>query len=551
MATTIKLTTTTGQGGFYSTDEKSAAWYSKDPSEGDEQFTNVGNISKTDSGYSYEASAGVGAQIISTEAKDTNTWFIYGTGEADTITAAAKGDASINGGAGNDVINLNGGTKNFVIFGATSGNDTVNSFADDVIFFEDGYGSDVSVSMSSKGTVEISQNGAVLTVNGESGNDMTSFLVSDASGNFVTVQATTNGGEIKTSDVSTSAYYSGKNISVDFSSANNDNVVIDLGNSGEFGDGPVFNGVVAATGATNSTNKMIGAASTRNTLQGGAGSENSLWGGGTASDYLVGGSKAEDVFYYGEGDGSDSIASYTAGEDVVNLTSGQMQSIERDGGNVVLKWSGDGTGKKLTLVGGTNTTYTYTTGDGATRNIAFSTKAMTYSSDVDDYAYVGTSKGALSITGNDDVKLWLDGSKGDGFSGISVLNAKNSTGSLELAGSASGDSIVGGKGASSLWGGAGGNDTMVGGSGENAFYFGVNEGKDVITSYNNGDKVMLYNVDSASVASAALSGKNMVITLNDGSKLTINNYATKGDMSFALSDGTYTYDKSSGAWNKA
>ena len=49
---------------------------------------------------------------------------------------------------------------------------------------------------------------------------------------------------------------------------------------------------------------------------------------------------------------------------------------------------------------------------------------------------------------------------------------------------------------------------------------------------------------------AGMKDGNMVIALNDGSFLTIRNYDRQGATTFQLSDGTYSYNKSTGTWSE-
>lgn len=58
-----------------------------------------------------------------------------------------------------------------------------------------------------------------------------------------------------------------------------------------------------------------------------------------------------------------------------------------------------------------------------------------------------------------------------------------------------------------------------------------------------------YNVKVSDIDAAGMKDGNMVIALNDGSSLTIQNYDRQGATTFQLSDGTYTYNKSTGTWS--
>ena len=121
-----------------------------------------------------------------------------------------------------------------------------------------------------------------------------------------------------------------------------------------------------------------------------------------------------------------------------------------------------------------------------------------------------------------------------------------------LAGADGQDNVlIGGMdGYNSLWGGTGGDDTLQGGNGCNKFYFGLGEGKDLITGSHDEDKVVLYNASLSDIDTAhtGLKDGNMVIVLNDGSKLAIEDFSYQGAATVELTDGTWAYDKATGSW---
>ena len=176
---------------------------------------------------------------------------------------------------------------------------------------------------------------------------------------------------------------------------------------------------------------------------------------------------------------------------------------------------------------------------------------FTYSDDVG--AYVGGKAGSsLTVAEGEDALVWLDGAAGVGYSNINKVDGSGSTGNLIIGGTSSKDVILGGSGSNTLWGGAG-DDTLTGGTGYNEFYFGKGEGCDIITSSNNGDKVMLYNVatEDLDLAKTGVDRKgSMVICLTDGSSLTIRNYSEQGASTFQLADSTWRYDRENGTWSQ-
>jgi Ca2+-binding RTX toxin-like protein len=481
--------------------------------------------------------------------------YITGGSGKDTIYAGA--DDSVYGGLGNDLIVLGDGSRQVVGLASSGGKDTVANFVagtedtSDVVYLFDGI-SKASASFNNDGRLVIKSGTASLLL--EDVTESGSILVTDSTGEIETIGIATSGAVIQvTGDLANG--YVAKNGSVDFTNASDD-VEIDLGNENKYGKKmTTFDGIIAATGTSNGSNKLVGAASKKNTLQGGAGGDNSIYGGGSANDYLVGGAEAEDIFYYGTGEGSDTISGYEVGKDVVDVWGSATDGYIDGSGNLRIKWAD---GKKLTIStsGGSadeNTIVTYSTDNAKTTaglKVGRRDEQNNFTYDENVNCYYGGKKGdTLTISTADDAKIWLDNSHGVSYSGITTLDGSAASGAVELAGSAKGDYITGGTGESSLWGGAGGNDTMTGGSGENTFYFGMGEGKDVITAANDGDKVMLYNVSLANVASAGLTDSgSMLIKLTDGSTLTIEGAAVS---TFQLADGTWTYDKDAKEWNQA
>ena len=293
---------------------------------------------------------------------------------------------------------------------------------------------------------------------------------------------------------------------MDFSDSGESNLVIDLNNSNKYGKttASVLN-VQKVKATDHADNTLVGQDGKDNTLIAGDGGSNRLYDGKGGRDRMVGSSTSEDTFYFGAM--KDKAISYDPGDGL----------------------HGAKFGEKLTVTDDT--------------------------ADFVDYYSSGSKEGdgELDISGGSDKKVWLDGSHGAVFDGFNKVDASESTGNLELAGGEQGDSILGGRGESSLWGGAGGNDFLTGGSGYNEFYFGKGEGHDVITDSNSGDKVMLYNValEDLDLARTGVGADgNMVIRLLDGSSLTIQNYSAQGASTFQLADSTWHYDRESGAWSQ-
>ena len=537
------------------------------------------------SGSNYQITAEVGTtkttvwyggdtgSIMDSSASTTSVYMVGDDNEfSDTIIGGSRGDSIfagegdyVYGGAGSDKITANGSGINIglakngssdTISGFVAGYDT--SSADIIYLFED----DLSgLSLSSSGTTLTARLGSA-RLELETSENPSGVLVKDKSGTVYEVAVANASNVITvTDDTQTNIYTSSTGHGcVDFSSVSN-NTVIDLGNTGNYGSTSIYNGITTVKGGSGST-KLVGSSSANNLLEAGSG-ETSLYGGGKSSDTLIGGSAA-DTFYFGAGDGCDSISGFVYGTednaDTLALYSGSITSITNSNSGLVINET-DGSVLRLNSSAGTTLTaasngIAFTT-DGTHKNEALIGQSNIHNTFVYDSSvtlYYGGQKGdTLQIQDSDNDKIWLDGSQGQSYNGIVLLDGSRASGNIQLAGSTSSNTIKGGSGTSSLWGGSGSaGDTLLGGSGEDSFYFGKGEGNDVIQNSGNSDKVMLYNVSLSDISSAAVTGGTMNISLTDGSTLSIGNYNTNSSVnSFTLADGTsWNYSGSTKQWSK-
>ena len=323
--------------------------------------------------------------------------------------------------------------------------------------------------------------------------------------------------------------------------------VVDLGSTGKFGDMRYYNGITAVDASTDAGDVvLVGSANASNSLTGGTGNT-SLYGGGSKADSLKGGTGA-DTFFYGKGDGHDTVAGFDAEKDALYFTSDGLTKLTRSEESVKFTFGTDSRNVlEVETSGGADDAISYVaSGQSYKAKIGVSTSANTFTYDSSVNYYQGGSKSDTLTASGDTANIWLDGSTGTIYSSIENVDVSGVTGNVTLVGGTASEQLTAGSGEATLWGGLGGNDTLTGSNAAaNTFFFGKNNGSDVITATNEGDRVMLYDVAFSDVKSTTTtSDGSFVVTLNDGSKLTIQNYSD--NISYTLTDGTYTYSKSNG-----
>lgn len=518
--------------------------------------------------------AGTAGTIMDASAKKTGVFMVGTTNDttSDTLVGGAgrdtivagKGD-KVNGGAGNDEIYL-AGTNTMVELSSDGGHDTLHKLTDAVtptIYVNaDTLNDDVLLTSDDKSNLKVKLGSAYIdadaTVTGKNDEKLTFVTAAGTTQKVRAIlknaaNATYNYGA--TDDDVDIFYGTAKDTTVNFANYDKGNLVVNLAGDERFENAKKYHNITKVTGSNTYDSVLVGGTANV-TLTAGAGNvSTSLWGGAKGNDVLVGTGDSKDTFFFGAGDGSDTIQSYTAastaevgGNDVL-YTYGAATQVTFSGSTTVSMAYSDGS--KLTLgvtgtdnsVGGAVVDYTV---DGATfkRVVVGSTLAndtFTYNSDVEIYYGAAGKTNTMQVKGSDDAKVYLDGRTGQQYKNVTRLDASGAAGSLELGGSTAADVITGGQGSSSLWGGAGNvSDTLKGGSGENTFFYGLGEGNDVFVNVASTDKVMLYGINAADVTGATYSATKTTLTMSDGAKLTFNNLANGA--TFTLNDSEYTYN---------
>ena len=233
----------------------------------------------------------------------------------------------------------------------------------------------------------------------------------------------------------------------------------------------------------------------RNSILGGENNETLI--GGKGNDTLTGGT-GSDVFVYNSGDGNDLITDYSE-EDIIQFTTGKAK-VSKSGKDVVFTL-GNG---KITVTGGASKVITY-----------IDAKGEHSYPEVVDINGAGTKITLLEnyIKDTFDVADYDDG--------IKTIDASAVSHDLEITGNKLMNSIKGGAGNDTLWGDKG-NDTLTGGNGSDVFAYSSGDGNDVITDYNEEDKIKIMS----GKVSVKKNGKDVVFTVGSG-KITVTGAASK------------------------
>ena len=263
--------------------------------------------------------------------------------------------------------------------------------------------------------------------------------------------------------------------------------------------------------------------------------------GGVGNDTLIGGT-GKDVFWYGTGDGNDTVKNYTPGKDSIRIFKGSLTSGSVSGGDVVLK-IGSGS---LKLIGMAGKKISVAGTDGKTLQHVFGTKDKnTTWSYTKGYGYHGANKtDTLKVAGKNAVAINLGNTVM--YSNIDKIDAGNAAGKMTLTGGANyvtlkggtaADVLKAGKAGATLEGGKG-NDMLYGGAGKDKFIFRKGYGKDTVMSSGKGDIAYLYNITNIKQAKFSLSkGVLSMKFTNSSDTLTVKGWSASGMNTVVLGNG--------------
>ena len=426
-------------------------------------------------------------------ASDQNDTLIGGNA-ADSLIGG-KGNNAFWGGAGNDSITTGEG-NDVVYWGVGEGNDVVRDFAttSDSINLYNANVADL------KFATDSTNNAAITLGSGSSKRTLT--LQSDKSNE---VKLTIKDQTAATQVVDFSA--ADKTVSL---TGNEDvNLFYSAGNGILTAGANVatvnlydtkYSNFVEAVGSDVLASTLVGStvASAKSTLKAGtAGAE--MWGGSAAADSLAGGI-GNDTFYYGLGDGKDTISGYAVANDVLKLyTTADVRTVQfvAEGSNTLVKL---GTGNVATLEN-----------IDASQNRGISLQAANSAGTVETLWIGGNEMGTTAtfadginsayyyegVSGNDQLTfssedaqyIWL----GNSAMFSNIYTATGGNGADTLIGGAKAGSLTGGSGDNVFWGGSNAAQTMAGGAGDDTYWFGTTDGNDVVVDSSGNNVLHLYD----------------------------------------------------------
>ena len=252
--------------------------------------------------------------------------------------------------------------------------------------------------------------------------------------------------------------------------------------------------------------------------------------------------------FYDVGNVNGYLLSYRSNTGIFNFVSADIKSLTRNQDYLNFNMS-NGTAFQTQTGSSVDDIFRYST-DGQnvySAKIGFNNKknTITYEDGISYYSG-GQYDDVIKTASYDSKNIWLDGSQGVLFDSIENIDATNSTGDHQLVGNSGNNIIRAGYGKDQLWGQAG-NDTLFGGAGDNVFYYGVNEGSDVIYNSSSTDEIDLYNVSLSDIYSYSFDGSSLRLNMSGGESLTI--VGQDGASNFVLADRSgYSYNRLTDTW---
>ena len=158
----------------------------------------------------------------------------------------------------------------------------------------------------------------------------------------------------------------------------------------------------------------------------------------------------------------------------------------------------------------------------------------------------------MTVTSNFSGDLWmLDGYEGTNYNNqnIQEIDATQNPNTMIIAANYQANYIKAGSGHTSLWGGYGvATDTLQGGDNQTMFWFGKNDGSDIILNAKESDTINLYDVNLSDVIYFSATEGNFTLGFSSGTWLTVHDNNTSTP-TMKLADGSnWVYNRATGSW---
>ena len=405
--------------------------------------------------------------------------YLYGGNGNDTLSGGA-GDDRLYGQAGTDTLTGGAGKDTFV-YANGGGSDKITDYAagSDTLQISSGSISKMALANSSKDIVITVGKGKV-TLKNAAGK---TIRMKDSRGSYTMSKSAITLGSNFAGTMDSAKYLSTVTTVNGKSSAKTVTI------KGNAKANTVYGGSGVNTIYGNAGNDKLYGYAGNDTLSGGDGND-TLYGG-AGNDMLTGGA-GKDTFVYANGEGSDIIKDYAAGQDTLQISSGSIS--------------------KATLAN-SNKDLVFTIGSGKVTLTGAATKAISLKDSRGNYTASSTAiKLASNFTGTMNATKYL--------ASVKTIDGRNATKAVNITGNAQNNTIYAGKAGGTINGGAG-NDTLYGGAGKDTFVYAT--GNETIYNYASGSDTI--KLSSTKLKSSTISGNDAILNLANGCKITVKNAA--------------------------
>ena len=250
------------------------------------------------------------------------------------------------------------------------------------------------------------------------------------------------------------------------------------------------------------------------------------------------------------GDGKDQIQDFTFltdenGDvaDKVNIYTAAVTDVQLSGNDVIISLNNEE--DKLTMKNAIGKDFRVEYGDFGSANTVTAQvqeTALDFNGRADYFKATGRSATLTANSSLNSADIWLNNDRNyssNTFLGdIKYLNASGIEGQSTLVGNSNNNYMIASSENSSMWGGQEAtNDTLVGGAGADVFWYGKNEGSDVIQNVDGSDTVNLYDASLADLGAIDVTSNTVTIAIKDSTNV----LRVQGNITgtgFRMSDGT-------------